>query len=430
MSDDTSRAAAGAAVRGEAEAFDAFARRITDLELITDPWFDGAPRFAQAPVILSEAEHEELCAAGEATAAVIDEAVSLLLDDEAQRRAFLPLPPVQEAMFLASAGMWHGIARADVFRTPEGLQITELNSDTPTGEPEAIVLGRLGKEDHPELADACATLAPRLASMWLALHQAGVDDATDRTAAIIYPTEFTEDLSLVRLYRQLLEELGFRVVLGSPYNLAGNDDGSLDLFGERPSLVLRHYKSDWWGERESVWLDDDVMDHEPLTAAVQAIVRAQQTRRAVMVNPLGAIASQSKRLLAFCWERIHRFSTTNQDAIQRLIPFSSRLETMHDVQLTADKDRWVIKSDYGAEGDEVIIGRRTDDETWRKTIALARPGRFIAQRYFEAERDAQGVVQNFGVFVVGGEACGVYTRRDRGFTDPSALSVPTLVRKA
>jgi glutathionylspermidine synthase len=149
-----------------------------------------------------------------------------------------------------------------------------------------------------------------------------------------------------------------------------------------------------------------------------------------MVNPLGVIASQSKRLLAFCWERIHRFSTTSQDTIQRLFPYTCRLEAMHEVQLLADKDRWVIKSDYGAEGDEVIIGRRTDEAVWRDTLAQARPGRFVAQRYFEAERDAAGIVRNFGVFVVGGEACGVYTRKDRGFTDPSALSVPTLVRPA
>jgi glutathionylspermidine synthase len=162
---------------------------------------------------------------------------------------------------------------------------------------------------------------------------------------------------------------------------------------------------------------------------LSVLLSAQARGKAVVVNPFGAVASQNKRLMAFCWERIHRFSTTSQQAIQRLIPYTARLESMHDVQLRADKDRWVIKSDYGAEGDEVIIGRLTDEDAWHKTIARARRGCFIAQRYFQARTDGRGIVQNHGVFVVGGEACGVYTRRDAGHTDPSALSVPTLVRR-
>jgi hypothetical protein len=35
---------------------------------------------------------------------------------------------------------------------------------------------------------------------------------------------------------------------------------------------------------------------------------------------------------------------------------------------------------------------------------------------------------NFGVFLVGGEACGLYVRRSAGPTDDHAVSVPVLVR--
>lgn len=412
--------------------FDAFARRIVDLGFINDPWLDGQPRFSATPTILSPVEARALLTAGEDLAAVIDEAVQLLIDDEDQRRAFLPLSPTQELMLQASQGLWHGVARADVFVTDEGLQVTELNSDTPTGEPEAIVLGLLGRQDRPDLDDPCATLAPRLAGLWHTLHERFVDDSADRTkrvAAIVYPTEFTEDLSLVRLYRQILEESGWRVVLGSPYNLSCDDDGHLELFGERPTLVLRHYKTDWWGERQSVWTDDALMDPAPLSGPLSSLLRAQAARKAIVVNPFGAIAAQNKRLMAFCWERIHRFSTRSQEAIQALIPYTARLESMHEVQLRADKDRWVIKSDYGAEGDEVVIGRLTDIDTWEKTLEKARPGRFVAQRYFQAKRSPDGIIENHGVFVVGGEACGIYTRRDRGHTDAAALSVPTLVQR-
>lgn len=263
--------------------------------------------------------------------------------------------------------------------------------------------------------------------MWQAMH-ASLVDGERGAAAIVYPTELTEDLSLVRLYKAILEELSFDVVLGSPYNLDADDDGNLTLFGRRVSLLLRHYKTDWWGERESAWRDDAIVDKDPLTAPLQAVLEAQQRRRLAVVNPFGAIAAQNKRLMAFCWERIHRFSTRNQQIIERIIPYTARLETMHEAQLRADKNNWVIKSDYGAEGDEVVIGRAVTDDVWNETLRQARPGRFIAQRHFVA-RENDGVIANHGVFVVGGDAKGVYTRRDRGLTDPTSLSVPTLVRR-
>lgn len=420
---------APASTSADPAAYAAFAKRITALGLINDPWIDDVPRFRAEPVRLSAAEHRALCAAGEDLAAVINEAVQLLLDDEEQRRLFLPLLPTAEALLSASQGLWHGLARADVFITAEGLQVTELNSDTPTGEPEAIVLGALARQDFPDVVDSVASLPARLVAMWNAMHAAAVGARAERVAAIVYPTEFTEDLSLVRLYRQLLEESGWQVVLGSPFNLGVDDEDHLTLFGQRPTLVLRHYKSDWWCERQSVWLDDTVVDQAPLSGPLHALLRAQAAGNAVVVNPFGAVASQSKRLMALCWERIHRFSTSSQQIIERLIPYTARLEAMHEAQLRADKANWVIKSDYGAEGDEVIVGRLVDDATWDATLRLARPGRFIAQRYFEAAIDGEGFVRNHGVFVVGGEACGVYTRLDKGATNPTSLSVATVVER-
>lgn len=411
--------------------FDDYAARITASGFITDPWLDGAPRFDARPTFLSPDQHAALCEAGEDLCAVLDEALRLLLDDEGQRKQFLPLTPVQELMLRQSSGLWHGVARADVFVVDDGgLQVTELNSDTPTGEPEAIVLGRLGEQDNPGCEDACARLAPALATMWSALHASlvDVDASKQQAAAIVYPTELTEDLSLVRLYREILEELGFAVVLGSPYNLVADDDGGVSLFGAPVSLLLRHYKTDWWSERESAWKDDEIIDREALQQPLTAVLEAQARRKLVVVNPFGAIAVQNKRLLAFCWERIHRFSTRGQQIIERIIPYTARLETVHEAQLRADKDNWVIKSDYGAEGDEVVVGRLVDAAVWEETLKQARPGRFIAQRYFQAKQ-VDGIVENHGVFVVAGEACGVYTRRDRGHTDPTALSVPTLIKR-
>jgi glutathionylspermidine synthase len=143
---------------------------------------------------------------------------------------------------------------------------------------------------------------------------------------------------------------------------------------------------------------------------------------------------QNKRVMAFMWEHVHRFSTRGRGLIERYVPWTSRLETLHPERLKADREGWVLKSDYGAEGEEVVIGRETDDATWSASLAHARPGRWVAQRWFQALPDARpggaGQPLNYGVFLVAGEACGVYVRRQAGATDDHAVSVPVLVRPA
>jgi hypothetical protein len=51
----------------------------------------------------------------------------------------------------------------------------------------------------------------------------------------------------------------------------------------------------------------------------------------------------------------------------------------------------------------------------------------VAQRYFAAEETAGGESVNHGVYVIAGEAAGLYARVQRGATDTQALSAPVLV---
>jgi uncharacterized circularly permuted ATP-grasp superfamily protein len=147
-----------------------------------------------------------------------------------------------------------------------------------------------------------------------------------------------------------------------------------------------------------------------------------------VVNPFGAVVPQNKRSFALMWEQIHRFPLAAQAAIEKYVPVTRRLETMHVEQLAAQRAQWVIKSDYGAEGEEVVVGREVDDATWRRTLARARPRRWVAQQHFAAETDASGASVNHGVFLVAGRAAGLYTRLSVGATDATARSAPALVR--
>src|SRR5207302_6897938 len=125
----------------------------------------------------------------------------------------------------ATGGAWHGIARADVFETEGGLQICELNCDTPSGEAEAVLLNavvarRLGFGGGPALVDPNAGLERAFGDLVRAF--AGAVERDRRaplTVGILYPTELVEDLSMILLYQRWLEAGGWRVVLGSPFDL-------------------------------------------------------------------------------------------------------------------------------------------------------------------------------------------------------------------
>src|SRR5262245_42911951 len=110
--------------------------------IVSDPWLEGRPRFAVEPLILRAAEANRYARAAEAIAAAWDEAARLLVADPWLIEQFFPaLTPFQHLMWSAAGGAWHGIARADVFTTDDdGVQICELNCDTPSGEAEAVLL--------------------------------------------------------------------------------------------------------------------------------------------------------------------------------------------------------------------------------------------------------------------------------------------------
>jgi len=225
------------------------------------------------------------------------------------------------------------------------------------------------------------------------------------------------------LYERWLVARGARVVLGSPFNLQPAPDGRVALMGQPCDVFVRHYKTDWWAEREPVWLADPPFpDQEPLTQALALLLAAETDGKIAVLNPFGAIVPQNKRSLALLWEEQQRFSPEGQAAIGRYLPPTYRLETQSLPSLRQEREAWVLKSDYGCEGEETIVGRAATQAVWEESLAQAVPGRWIAQRCFEPVRDTSGCECNLGVYVIAGAACGLYARRSVGPTDATALS--------
>lgn len=406
-----------------------FGERLLATGVLTDPFYDGAPRFRPEPVRLTNERHRAVCIAAAGIARVHDELARIVAAAPDLATSWFGLTPWQLGMWRCSAPEWHGIARADVFFTAHGPVVCELNSDTPSGEAEAVLVGGL-RDPEPGTFDPSAVLPERFAAMVEAFG-AHAKDTNSLVVGLLYPTDLPEDLSMVAVYTHWLERRGHRVVLGSPCNVGLSPCGRATLFDTPCDIVVRHYKTDWFGERIPCWRDEPPPDDvEPIREPLLRLLAASVERRTAVVNPFGAVLTQNKLALAFCHEQIERFSPAAQNAIRRFLPRTLRLDLVRSA-VREDQDGWVLKSDYGCEGAEVVVGRHVDRATWLDAIDRAVPGRFVAQRWFEAERDAHGHVVNHGVYVVGGRPSGLLARVDvaDAITGPGSCIAPVLVEQ-
>lgn len=411
-----------------------FARRVYATNLLSDPYIDGTPRFALEAAMLSLERANHLVIAAERVAYLHQEMVEILLAEPHLIMDYFHLTACQRAMWEAAGGMWHGMARADLFILEDGtIQCCELNSDTPSGQAEAVVLNELLYEgnalEHGDVRDPNADFASRFVRL-LRESFAKRTDAPLVSVGILYPTELTEDLAMMTLFRRWLEAENINVVAGSPYNVR-RTRGGIEILGHHVDVIYRHYKTDWWGERVPVWRDaPDYLDALPLYEPLAALLDADMCGDITVVNPFGAVVTQNKFSLAFMWDEIARFSPDSQAWIRDLIPETRRMTAVSASKLSTEREAWVLKSDYGCEGAETVCGAFVTQEVWDKTIAQAIPEHFVAQRFFHVALDSRNRLPNFGVYVLGGTGGGFFTRLSNRSTQYNAVTAPTFIRKS
>ena len=409
--------------------YDEFARSLYATGVLSDPWMGGRERFRLQAAVLDGDLAEGLKIAAERIGLIYHELAGIVLRNPELLDRFFNLTPWQKAMWLASEGRWHGIARVDLFICTDGsLRACEMNSDTPSGEAEAVILNQLLDPFYPALSDPNRDLEERFRQMLIASHEARSGRGTKPgTVAIIYPTDIPEDLSMIAIYKQWLEARGCRVVLGSPFNLGIDRDRRVTVLGEPIDLIIRHYKTDWWGEREPVWTNQaPFSDPDPLERELMIILEAENQSLVTVVNPFGSVVTQNKKSMALMWERAELFSEEARTWIAEYIPETRRLASLDPMQL--NQAEWVLKSDYGCEGDTVVCGPYVKTNDWRLALAAAIPESWVAQRFFDVLPLDDGLLPNYGVYLIGGRAAGFYTRLSKKATDYTAVTAPTFIK--
>jgi glutathionylspermidine synthase len=401
-------------------------RQLFEAGIIDDPWLEGRERLSLEPAVLTRTEAGAAAEAACAVALMLDEAMQAAAGDDALLRQ-LGLDDSLIDIARLDAPRWLALARADVFQVADGgpPQVCEINCDTPTGLAECVGLGRLAAAGNPQLADPSARLRER----WLHMVRAAAHPGSGRpVVGILDPTEVTDDLCHIRQLTRWLEEADITVVRGAPFNLHACDDARVGLFATPCDVLLRHYKTDCWAQQRRLWAHARLpAHHAPLARELALIARAMAAGTLGVLNPWGSAIAQNKRTLALPWEQPQLFHPQTLAAVRRHLPETRFLASLPPAQLISEREQWVLKSDYGCEGAEVLVGRHCDPALWASCLAQAVPERWIVQRAFAPRLDAGGRTVNTGVFLVGGMPSGLYTRTSIGPTGTGALSWPTLV---
>ena len=392
--------------------------------ILDDPWLDGDLRVDFAPVIVSSSEAAALAETACTTLMLLDALVPTIARRQDLQVA-IGLDPSLQTIVALDAPRWLGLARVDVFAVDgqDEPVACEVNCDTPTGLAETTELAAiadplLGADPSARLRERWVTMVCNASPQGRAVPVVGLIDATD----------LTEDIGHVRLLERWLIAAGMRVVRGSPFNVTAMPGERIGLFGVACDVIVRHYKADWWAERRPLWHEESPPpDAGPLVGPLALIARAMAAGTIGVANPWGAAIAQSKRTLALPWEAPELVSADLRAAVALRIPETRFLESIGRARLQSERADWVLKSDFGCEGEEVILGRDSTADAWRVALDAAAPGRWVVQRAFTPRLDDRGQIRNHGIFTIGGLPSGIYTRCSIGPTTSRAVARATLI---
>jgi glutathionylspermidine synthase len=364
-----------------------------------DPQFEDTPTLAPWPLIMRATEWNELARVAERLAAeTLAAEHALLMERRLLRELTLPRACRTAIEQAGKLGPSPGIARVmrfDFHPTADGWRISEVNCDVPGGFIEATGFTANIARHFPGLrppGDPTGAITDALAR-------------THGPVGLVHATAYLDDRQVMHFLQRALQARGIEVLLLGPDAITWRD-GEAWAGDARLSALFRFFPAEWLPNlnRRTGW---------------RHFFRGAKTPQC---NPATALAIQSKRL-PLVWDRLGVLMPT----WKAFLP-----ETREARGLAAD-DQWVLKASLGRVGEEVGIRGVTGEKELLKIERWARrrPGRWIAQRKFEAlalSADGGTIYPCIGVFTVDGKACGAYTRAaSRALVDGRARDVALLL---
>ena len=359
-----------------------------------DPQAYDEPTLAPFAIRLATSDWMTIARIAERCAAELAQAEEALVD-EPRRWAELGLSRRMRAVLgarRAPAARDPRFCRLDFHPTDDGWRVSEINADVPGGFIEAgaftraVAMRCAGWTCPPDPARALARAVARR----MEAHAPRGD------VALVHATSYTDDQQVMRRIGDELARLGIGAHFAAPDHVvpAAGDGCALSTNGARIGAVVRFFPAEW----------------------LENLPRAGRLRwreidaRIPHANPLSALLIQPKRL-PLALAALGLAMPTWRTVLPEVRPIGWRR-----LARSVAPAGFVLKPSWGRIGEGVAIAGVTESRTARRSEWSARlsPSRWLLQRRFDSRPvGAERVHACLGVYVIDGEAAGVYARVSR-----------------
>lgn len=366
--------------------------------------------FTMDSLVINKQHYKELEEASEKIWSVIEKTVELVREN---CNIFCPVlgieDSLQDLVTQSITGHTAFIARLDWGVDPKGnWRMLEINSETPAGIMESIVLNDIIKsETGIKLSDPNKHLVKLIREAFSGIVNDYNQYRAIRNIGFVTPS-FSEDWYNTKLLSEFLKDMPYNVSLGEISGLEAKEK-KLYLYGEPLDAVYRYYPLDW-------------LANDPYFEGVIEALKENSPS----INPPVSFISQSKAFLALIWELAEQgfYEDDDRKLIDKYIPKTS---------LTAKKMRgtenYCIKPFFGREGQEITFSfskkeKKANNCIYQEWIDLQTVPLQLHTTVYSVQNS---VCPIFGTYIVNRKFGGIYTRGGSRVTDHNAVYISTFI---
>jgi len=294
------------------------------------------------------------------------------------------------------------VMRFDFHFTPEGWRISEANADVPGGFIESSAFAELACRYYHGTMPAPDAAVQYARAVALILGKGS-------RIALVHATAYTDDRQVMLFLAERFAAEGLEPVLAGPTDLLWTKGNALLAGGGALDGIVRFFPAEW-------------LPNTPRKHTWERYFHGGATPQS---NPGYSLIVQSKRF-PLVWDRL----AMNLPTWRSLLP-----QTRDPREVPwRDSEEWVLKPALGRVGEWIGIRGVTAEKEWRRIARnVARsPKYWAAQKRFAAvpaNADGENLYPCIGVFVIDGQACGVYGRASSApLIDGRAQDIPILIR--
>ncbi|MGL4737150.1 MAG: glutathionylspermidine synthase family protein [Cellulosilyticaceae bacterium] len=361
-------------------------------------------------LVLQEVLFQEMKNTGDAFVRLLEKVQQLIM---MHYELFFPVLGIPECLYevvrTSHTQKFCGIGRIDFVLSQAGaLQILEFNSETPAGIIECMgITGLIQEMRQLDVYNPNAELRGKLRKVFAAILTDFKQHSVIKTIAFV-SCNYYEDLMISRSLAEIAKEIGdYNVVVGNIYDIVVEEDKAY-LYGKQIDAIYRHYPLDWLAEDEALFS-----------------LRAILGKGIYSLNPTHTLITQSKAIFAVIYSLLEQgfFSAEEAAWIKRYIPYTAVVPD-HKISHDCVAKPYFSREGIGVQMSYDGITRNIWQMVFQDRVDLM-PMRVTRYTTLGATEVVQFPVM--GMYIVGDEADGVFTRIGDFVTDVSANFMPTFV---